>query len=197
MPARFIVTLSGLLLAALALPAWTESPRDKQPKLHPAVTALVELAKASEAGKDLSKSAKAILQRHDLDEIKQALRQREKGGVGVGKWQQGKANGIESKLLILARRDPTAAQLKAESADLLKMTHVLIASAEVTKVGAPNYNSSSRRKRYLQDCDEMKGGSLDLLKAVKDSDTKATRKAALRIQNACSGCHSRLTNADR
>jgi hypothetical protein len=179
------------LLVAFAVPAWTESPKEKKderPKLSPAVLALAELAKASEDGKDLKKGTAAIREKYDLDDVKQALLLPKKGGLGYG--SKDSKTAIERKVSSLSNRPLTAEALKAESTDLVKMAHVLIATAEVTKLYLPRYDTRWMKKQeWPIACDDMKNGAQELLKAVKAKDTKAVSTATALIEASCYPCH--------
>lgn len=140
-------------------------------------------------GKDLEAKATAIKKKDmDLNNLMiAAYKPKDKGGIGFDA-----ANGMEKKLIDLAKDTPTKAALKKEKLDLIKLAQLNIAMAEVAK---PHFNKPKGGKTQ-KDWDnwlkEQKKSAQELLDEVKkdNPDPKVVSKVAKNLQNSCSECHS-------
>jgi hypothetical protein len=114
------------------------------------------------------------------------------GGLGVGKNKGAiEPDGIEAKAKSLAKQAPTATELEQQEEDLVRMTQVTAAIAEVArhkcevtkKVG---YLDPKDWKRWL---DGMQQSSLELAEAVKARDGGRVKAAAGLLSSYCTNCH--------
>ena len=173
-----------LFLALVAAVLLTAAPA--QEVKGPAKAAL-ELARESEAGKDVAKGAAALAKR--LGGVQAAMRlysPRSRGGVGLGP----RGVGIERRLVDLGEDGITSEGLKKESTDLTRLAHVNLVVAEATLAFAPAKPFLGRGKaEWGRDLGEVKEASRALLKAVEAGDPKAVQGAAVRVNNACNRCH--------
>jgi Cytochrome C' len=152
---------------------------------------ILALARLTEAGKSITRPAAALKSRHEkLAPLMQAAyRPREKKGIGIGTKSPGDA--IESKIIDLGKRPPTAAVLKNESTALIKMGYINMAMAEIVRGYAPAKPRGTKGKKdWEQHAGSMKKASEALIKAVKDSDGVAIKKAAGELLKSCGDCHS-------
>src|SRR5262245_46002658 len=173
-----VPTVAALVALLAAAPA--------QEVKGPAQEAL-ELARESEAGKDITKGSAALAKR--LGGVQAAMRlysPRSRGGVGLG----ARGVGIERRLVDLGEDGITAEALKKESADLTRLAHVNLVVAEATLAFAPAKPFLGRgKKEWGRDLGEVKEASRVRLAAVKAGDPKAVQGAAARVNDACNRCH--------
>jgi hypothetical protein len=143
---------------------------------------IVDLAQTLRDGKTqlVAEKVTAIKARHTLDNLMTVFKIREKGGLG-----------FEMKVIALQRseRGPSAV-LKKESADLIKLAHVTSAMAAITRAYPPGGGKAGDKKRWNGALDEQKKASDELIKAVNANDSKSVSRAARRLLNACTVCHS-------
>ena len=101
-------------------------------------------------------------------------------------------SGVEAKIIALQRteRGPSAAVLKKEAADIIKLAEVNMAMAEIAKPYFTKAAEGKGKKDWDKWLDEQKKASEDLIKAVKASDSKAVAKAAKELLASCTDCHS-------
>jgi hypothetical protein len=114
------------------------------------------------------------------------------GGLGVGK-QIGAIvpDGIEAKIQSLAKKSPSTAELEELGDDLVRMTQVTAAVAEVIK----HKCEVDKKVGYLDPldwkhwCEEMHQSSLDLAEAVQARDGAKVMAAAAKLHSICNNCH--------
>jgi hypothetical protein len=134
--------------------------------------------------------AKALNDKTDLKHIMwAAYKPRDKAGIGVG--GKGDADGIEVKLMDLGKKPLMAAQLKAQSADLIRMAQVAQAMNEIAELNTPTKNVG---KKLIIDWTKFntaqKNGANVLINAVNKNDPKAVQTAATNLYSSCTNCHA-------
>jgi hypothetical protein len=174
--------VAALLLLAGSV-ALSQDKSEKSPG------SLVELAKLSEEGQDVSKAAEALKEKYkELKNVMSGYKSRARKGIGTG--PASPEDGIETKIIALSKQAPTAATLKKEKADLLRVAHVNVAVSEMARLYKPKKARQGKtRKDWLKYCDDLKQGAEDLIKAVKANDPKAVQRGAAALQAACNRCH--------
>jgi len=193
---KYAVGLAMALALTLAATAVSQSQKEKKkedPDLVAARGSTLDLVKIIEDEKakkdDVSTKVAAIRKAHELDHLMKIYKPKESGGIGYA-GKEGKENGLENKLQSLTRgRGPSAATLKKEEADLLKLARVNLAMAEVVK---PYFNKPMKgkgKKDWEKYADDQKAGAEDLIKAIKAHDQAAVKKAAEKLIGSCTDCH--------
>jgi len=191
---KYVIGLAIGAALTLALAA-VGTARDKEEDAK-AQKEVLEVAKAVEKGKsdkELAAMAKDIKDNKnmELDSLMKVYKNKNKGGVGFGE-KPTDDSGIELKITALQRseRGPSAATLKKEGKDIIKMAYLNIAMAEIAK---PHFNKpmeGKNKKDWDKWLDDQKKAAKDLIEAVKKEDGKAVSKAAKEMLNACTECHS-------
>jgi hypothetical protein len=166
---------------------------------NPAVVAarkdVLDVTKAVEDGKGdkaIQAKAKAIKNKGvDLEDLMQVYKTRQKNGLGFGA-KPANNSGIELKIQELQRnaRGPAVAALKKDSEDLVKMAHVTLAMAEITR---PHFNkpmNGKNKKDWDKWLDDQAQASKDLIAAVKAVNPKGVALAAKKMQDSCTECHA-------
>jgi hypothetical protein len=148
---------------------------------------VLELARAAQAGKDVTMKAVALRER--FTGVRAAMNlynPRSRGGIGFG--PRGVA--IERRLLDLEEQPLDEPALKKESAEWARVAHVNLVMAEITRGFAPPKPFLGKgKKEWERDVEALKKASKELAKAVEAGSPKAVQAAAKRINNACNNCH--------
>lgn len=182
------VTFGTALLVVIALLASDGSPRAYGRQGGNAQKEILKLAEMLAAGKDISAEAAALRKKFDdLEQIMNAYKPGNKGGIGFGK----KKEGIELKLNAMGKRALPASTLKADQADLLKMAYINEAIAEVASHYAPAKPKGGKgAKEWKQYTADQKKAAGELIKAIKAGSPDKVKAAANNINSACNGCHA-------
>jgi hypothetical protein len=116
----------------------------------------------------------------------------EGGGLGVGKVVGIiQPDGIEAKILALAKNGPNASELEQHGDDLVRMTQVLAAVAEVAK----HKCEVNRKVGFLNPTDwkhwleGMQQSSRDMAEAVRANDGARVKSTAASLGSHCTKCH--------
>ncbi len=127
----------------------------------------------------------------DLEEVKCLLRGRRSGGLGVGPaTPAGNRDGIEVRIILLARKAPAQAELDAESAELARAAAVVDGMADLIDAYTPDKKVGDKDpKDWKAHTDEMRAGAAALETAARAKDVKAVQAAAARLYASCIGCH--------
>ncbi len=127
-----------------------------------------------------------------LEDVKNAFKLRDKGGLGVGT-TPGKIvpDGIELKLLALGRGPLAAADLANQADALEQMAFRIAVVADVTalkpqtKVGSPK----ATPQNWAIWAHDMRAGAVDLIMAARKKDAQAIQAAAVKLNASCTSCH--------
>jgi hypothetical protein len=148
---------------------------------------VVELAQQAEAGKDVDKKAGELKKR--FGGVRQAMNlfnPRERGGIGFG----ARGIAIEHQLSALEEKSLSAETLKKESAQLVRLAHVNLVMAEITRGFAPAKPFLGKgKKEWNRDVEALKTAARSLLKAIEAGSPRDVQAAAKRINTACGNCH--------
>src|SRR5262245_57088819 len=113
----------------------TGADDDDKKAIKEAQKDILDLVKAIEGGsKDVPAKVKAIKKKfEDLGPIMHAYKPSTKGGIGFEAGAKGAGDGLESKLLGMAKRNLSADALAKEKAALIKLAYVNMAIAEIAR----------------------------------------------------------------
>jgi len=203
---KYLIGLAvGLALTLACAAVGTARDKDKDKKkvddkevaaARKDVLEVVELVKAGKPIKDVEAKALAIKKKDvDINNLMMVYALKEAGGIGYGEKPDDKS-GIEAKLIALQRgnRGPSAATIKKEKTDLIKLAHLNIAMAEVAKPHFPGAKKvegkTYGKKEWEKWLDDQKKASKELLDAIDKNDGMAVNKAAKKVFEACTECHS-------
>jgi hypothetical protein len=160
----------------------------------------LDAAKAQAAAlASLKGAAKGAAPAGDLDEkadlagIMNLLRLRSKGGLGFGvKPPPGAAttDGIEARVMGLAKRPLPAADLKKQADDIVRSAYILAAVSEVSEVHTPKKKVGDKDpKDWTAWTNDMRESSLQLADAARKGDPAAVKVAASKLNSSCNNCH--------
>jgi cytochrome c556 len=173
--------------AVLGLGLWlSNSFADENKELKAEANKLADLVKDGKLD-DLKKAAPALAKKaEEIDEVMMLMAIRTKGGFGFGPKASAKDDGIEAKLLAMAKSPLTAKQVGDQQKDLERMAHMVVALSEVTK----NMPNKKKPKEWQQWSMDASAGAKELADAVAKKDAKAVEKAVNKVNKACNDCHS-------
>jgi hypothetical protein len=108
---------------------------------------------------------------------------------GFGDQPRGGPDGIEAKLLALAKRvDGHTAQKEAQ--DIVKMAFRVQAIGEIARVRTPEKDDGQKkRKNWIEWSDDMVKESGDLASAAKTQDPATIKAIAGKLNATCNNCH--------
>lgn len=150
-----------------------------------------DLKKAMDAIDQLIKSdgkgAEAAAKASGIDIMMHLFKPKNKGGIGVGP----KGDGIEVKIINLAKKALPAAQLTKEAEELITMAKQTKAIGDVNEFYGPKEKRAGKDpKEWKKYNDEMKQFSLELIAAVKGGKPDDVKKVANSINSSCVNCHT-------
>ena len=143
---------------------------------------LKKLIAAIDNGKAVDKAVVAVDKQSD-NKLKPvmwaAYKPRQQGGLGVGdKPGTTKPDGIEAKLIAMAKKPLPAEQLQKESEALIKMAEVAKAMGEMADLYTPKNNAPKKPIAAWQKFNKMqKDGAQDLIDAIKTNDPNKVMNA--------------------
>jgi hypothetical protein len=185
---RWPAALAGLI-AFFLLAGLVESGRgDEEKELR---EGLIKLAAAIEK-KDDGEARKLVgdlSKKFDLEALMYMHQERSKGGLGLSlKPDEAKPDGIEKKVVALARKPLPPEQLNAEADALVHMGYRMAAIAEMTTALAPEKN----KKAWLDAAADYKAGSLQLAEGSKAKKPDLVQQAAKKVDAICLKCHDTI-----
>lgn len=131
------------------------------------------------------------LKKFDLLPVMKQLKLRANGGIGIGKEGTITPDGIEAKLIGVARKGLTAGELDKQGADVAKAAYIMAAIAEFSKDKSPV-------KKKMGDKDpavwaklsvDMAKQAKELGDAAKAKDGAKLKTAAANLNSSCNTCH--------
>ena len=159
----------------------------------------VDAAKAQAAAlASLKANGKGAAPVADLDEktdlagTMNLLKLRSRGGLGFGlKPPTGATttDGIEAKVMALAKRPLPAADLKKQADDLARSAYIMAAVSEVSDAHTPKKMPGKDPKDWTAWTKDMRDASLQLADAARKNDPAAVKAAASKLNASCNNCH--------
>jgi cytochrome c556 len=216
MPTRWLAALAATLVLGIGLLVAVdtgaaadkdkETPEEKAARkdAQEAVVQLADMMGDAKKADDVKKMAKELAERMikaDIGEdavkpVMSPLRLRDKGGLGVGsKAGVYDPDGIEAKIMALAKKKLTAAELKKQTDDIAQLAGVTAAIAEVAELHAPPKKVGPKDpKDWKKWSNEMRDDALELAKAVKKAkpDPDEVKKVATKLNGTCTDCHDKF-----
>jgi hypothetical protein len=153
---------------------------------------VLELANMIEKDDEAAAQKKAKAIDKDFDELDKVMRvfkiRGPKGkGLGIGPNRNKiKPDGIELKLLDLARKPLSPAKLQTEGPALEQTGYRIAAVAMVAQLKAPTH---PKKADWLGWAADLKKSGLELAKAAKEKDAEGIKGAATKANASCASCH--------
>ena len=195
---RALRSWSAVLLAGLAAVVSAGRSADDD-EVDPRVVkeaseTLTKLAKDMDRMKaaDVKKVGDDMARKYSLEQVMWSLKLRSKLGVGVGAVAGAiKPDGIEFKLIDLAKEKLPAGKVAAEGAALIQAARLTGALGRVTlSFTPPPAKPGTPVGSWEKFSKEMQKGSADLEAALKKADPKAIQTAATTLRASCVECHA-------
>jgi hypothetical protein len=187
----FRLTAGAALAAAVVLLSGPARADDDEKEIKQAAEAVKKLAGNLDAG-DVTQQAAAVARANDIEYVMHQFKPRNKGGLGVGAKAAppGVKDGIELAINDIGKNGIAAETLKNNKEDLLQMTRVARAVAEVNSHYPPTNKAGARKENWKVYTDEMKAGSKDLADAIQGGSPDKVRAAANKLAATCDRCHT-------
>jgi hypothetical protein len=138
------------------------------------------------------KQAAALADKSEVEDVMHMFSLRRAKGFGVGS-KPGAINpdGIEAKLIDLAKKPKAAAQITAEGDALVQMGYVAAAIGEFAQAKPPAKDEGKKKKKdWLAWSADMKESALAFAEAAKTKNPAAVQKAASKLYSSCNTCHA-------
>jgi len=172
----------GLILGSALAPGLAFQPKDEDKELKAARKDVLDIAGQIEAGKKVDTAA--IRKKYDdLDLIMNVYKPRIRSSGG----KPGSIDGVEAKIMHMAKRELLPTALRKEKYELIKMAYVNIAVAEIAQHYAPKTGKGPRLWRQYNG--DVIRASKEFIKAVNAEDAAKLKTAATNINSACNNCH--------
>jgi hypothetical protein len=184
-----ILGTSGLALALGLLAGGAGTAADD--KALPDEVVKVASALEKQDSSSAKKMAGDIAKGNELEVIMHLFALRTKKGLGVGR-QPGAVtpDGIERKIIELAKKQLPDKQLAEESPALTEMSYTTAAMALIAHAKAPAKDDGKKKVRdWLAWSEELREASLQMASAAKDKKAAELHKAATKVDGACNKCH--------
>jgi hypothetical protein len=99
-------------------------------------------------------------------------------------------DGIEAKIIAMARKAPTGAQLNKESVALVQMGNRVAAIALIAKAKVPEKDEGQKKKKdWMEWSSDLEKAAKDFTEAAKEKKGAEVKAAASKLNSACSSCH--------
>jgi hypothetical protein len=189
--ARLLATGIATLVLGIwfGMSAGSNAADDKGPRED-----ILKIADALEKGGDpaAKAQAKAVADKNELEDVMHLFALRKVKGEGIGPKAGPVPNqdGIEAKIMALAKRVPPA-ELKTDGAALQRAAYITAAIAEIAQYKCPVEKKTGEKDpaQWKKWTEEMRTAALDLAKAVKAADPMIVKKTATRLDGTCRNCH--------
>jgi hypothetical protein len=126
----------------------------------------------------------------ELDEVESLMKGRLRGGIGTGPPAPGNRDGIEIRIMMLARKTPTPAEMDADAEDIARAAAITAAMANLLDAYTPEKKIGNKDPNdWKIHLGEMRAASHRLEVAAKEKDVNGVKAAAIKLHASCSDCH--------
>jgi hypothetical protein len=216
LPTRWLAPLAISMLGLGVLVAVNPGvAADKDEKISPEQKAAREQALESvqqiadmlgddKKAEDIQKKAKELSEKmmkadfgvQAVEPIMAPLKLRSKGGMGIGaKAGVYDPDGIEAKIIGLAKKKLTTTELTKQADDIAKLAKITAAVAEVSELHKPEKKVGDKKPEdWAKWSKEMRDSAIELANQAKapkpDADT--IKKTATKLNGTCTDCHDKF-----
>ena len=188
-----LLTASATMLAAFILTMGDANGGYFQPAdVRKDLDDLVALLRAARVDQKKVKAVVGAMEKkHSLDDLMAVYKPTKSKGVGYDPAKPGPGDGIEKRLVDLGTKKVVpAVQLQAEKALLLRAVYYNLAMYEIAKEFGPPKKNPKNIASWNKHNEELKGGTMEMKKAIEANDPKALKQAMIRLNSSCTECHS-------
>jgi hypothetical protein len=180
-------------IALLGVGVWMAGVASGRPDEKEAKESIEKLIKAMKADPAAAKKlAEEVAKKVDLEDVMNLLKPKAKGGLGFNPKEDPKKDGIELKLLAIAKTPPSKMDLQNQAAEFGRLIDVSSAVIEVASNVAPPKAKTQGKgpKDWKQNTEDAKKGLKELGDAVKSAEPAKVKTAANNLNNSCNNCHT-------
>jgi cytochrome c556 len=184
-----VLVLSVCLLAVSS--SYSADDPDEKKANKEAADAVLKLAKGSGNAQDIAK-------KNQIEYVMHGFKLRNKGGIGVGaKAGAVTPDGIEAKIINLAKKALQKGDLAKEADGLTQAAKVTKAIADISEFYAPKEKKADKDpKEWKKYNDDMKMGADALIDAIKSGDPMKVKMAAGKLNQSCNECHGKFRDSN-
>ncbi len=137
------------------------------------------------------RQAQALAKANELDAVMDLFKLRTKKGVGIGETPNAiMPDGIEQKIINLAKKKLPQKQLDKEADSLVRAAYIAAAISEVARLKVPEKDDGMKKKKDWIDWSEgLSKSALDLADAAKSKNPDKVKSAATTVNSNCNNCH--------
>jgi hypothetical protein len=127
-----------------------------------------------------------------LDDVMNLLKLRSRGGLGIGDTPGAVApDGMEAKVVNMAKRPLAPAQLAKESKDLVRLAYVNAAIAQISEART-DVDGKMDPKAWQKWSIDMRQSAIELADAAQAMDPARVKAAAKKMNTSCTDCHDKF-----
>lgn len=193
--ARVLVTGTAVLSLAIGfMTAGSGSAADDKADLRETLQKIADAIEKKDTDQ-AKKLAEQVAKNHDLEDVMHLMSKRDPGGkakvFGVGQKPGAiQPDGIEAKIISMAKKPLPQGQLDKESAALVEMAYRVSAIAEVAHAKPPEKEDAKKKKKdWLEWSADMKKNALAVADAAKAKKPAETKNAVSKLNSSCTTCH--------
>jgi hypothetical protein len=141
---------------------------------------------------DAQKQAAALASKAEIEDVMHVFSLRRSKGLGVGsKPGTIMPDGIEAKIMDMAKKPMDAKKLAEEADALVQMGYVAAAVGQVAHAKPPEKDEGKKKKSdWLKWSKAMNEAALEFATTVKGKKPADVHKAALKLNASCTNCHT-------
>jgi hypothetical protein len=126
-----------------------------------------------------------------LDDVMNLLKLRSRGGLGIGAPGAVAPDGMEAKVVNMAKRPLTSPQLAKESKDLVRLAYVNAAIAQISEARS-DVDGKMDPKAWQKWSIDMRQSALELADAAQAMNPAGVKAAAKKLNTSCTDCHDKF-----
>jgi hypothetical protein len=217
LPTRRLVALAAMWVFGLGLLTAVRPgiAADKEEKVSPeqkaardqaleTVQQIADMIGDNKKSEDVQKMAKELADKmmkadfgvQAVEPVMRPLMLRSKGGMGIGaKAGVYDPDGIEAKIIGLAKKKLTANEMKTQLDDIAKLAKITAAIAEIAELQKPEKKVGDKKPEdWAKWSKDMRDSALELAGQTKapKPDADAIKKTATKLNGTCTDCHDKF-----
>jgi hypothetical protein len=176
----------GIWALATADGRGQQNDKDVKEAKEAVTKVVIAMRQGGNAGPQAAEAAKKV----EIENLMIGFKPRNKGGFGIGAKGAVTPDGIEQKIINMAKRALTKDQIAKQKEPLIEMAERTKAIAEITQHYMPPKKAGANPANWKKFTQETKKAADDLAGALKGGDPKKIKDAATDLNASCTNCHS-------
>ena len=126
-----------------------------------------------------------------LDDVMNLLKLRSRGGLGIGAPGTVAPDGMEAKVVNMAKRPLAQPELAKEAKDLVRLAYVNAAIAQISEARA-DVDGKMDPKAWQKWSVDMRQSAIELAEAAQAMNPARVKAAAKKLNTSCTDCHDKF-----